>query len=280
MKNRIRVLLVDDEEQFVYNMSRILKVRGFEVATATDGHKAMNTIKYGGGFDVVVLDIKMPGMDGIEALKEIKKWAPDTEVIMLTGHASLSTGAQAIRRGAYDFLMKPCDIEDLVEKIREAYEAESIKRHPVLWPRKLAGEIILHAFSKLKPDDPLTKALEVMSRGVGEEAVEEVYIVDAEDRLHGVVTKRDLVNEAQRAHPQVPLNWTRLLESSQWLPEIPLKSAMRSDYPSTQANAFLTDAANQMIVNNVRSMPVLRAGRVIGVIKLQDVFQYMDHEME
>lgn len=280
VKDKIRVLLVDDEEQFVYNMSRILKIRGFDVSTATDGHKAMNTIKYGGGFDVVVLDIKMPGMDGIEALKEIKKWAPDTEVIMLTGHASLSSGAQAIRRGAYDFLMKPCDIEDLVEKIREAYESESIKRHPVLWPRKLVSEIALHSFSKLKPEDPLTKALEEMSRGLGEEAVEEVYIVDREDQLHGVVTKRDLVNEAQKAHPHVPLNWTRLLESSQWLPETQLKAIMRLDYPSAQANAFLTDAANQMIMHNVRSMPVIRAGKIIGVIKLQDVFQYMDHETE
>jgi CheY-like chemotaxis protein len=280
VKNRIRVLLVDDEEQFVHNMSRILKIRGFDVSTATDGHKAMSAIKYGGGFDVVVLDIKMPGMEGIEALKEIKKWAPDTEVIMLTGHASLSSGEQAIRRGAYDFLMKPCDIEDLVEKIREAYEAESIKRHPVLWPRKLVSEIALHSFSKLKLEDPLTKALEEMSRGLGEEAVEEVYIVDPEDQLYGVVNKRDLVNEAQKAHPHVPLNWTRLLESSQWLPETQLKSIMRSDYPSAQANAFLSEAANKMIQSNVRSMPVLQGEKMIGVIKLQDVFQHLDCPQE
>ncbi len=280
MKDKIHVLLVDDEEQFVYNMSRILKVRGFDVVTATDGHKAIDAIKYGGGFDVVVLDIKMPGMDGLDALKEIKKWAPDTEVIMLTGHASLSSGAQAIRRGAYDFLMKPCDIEDLVEKIREAYEAESIRRHPVLWPRKLVREIALHAFGKLRPEDPLTSALELMSRGVGEEAMEEVYIVDAEDRLQGTVTKRDLVNEAQKAHPQVPLNWTRLMESSQWLPEKPLKAVARADTPSTRADASLSEAANSMIVSNVRSMPVLQGQKVIGVIKLQDVFQHLDHEIE
>jgi two-component system response regulator HydG len=280
VNEKIRVLLVDDEEQFVYNMSRILRIRGFDVSTATDGHKAMDSIKYGGGYDVVVLDIKMPGMDGLEALKEIKKWAPDTEVIMLTGHASLASGAQAIRRGAYDFLMKPCDIEDLVEKIREAYEAESIKRHPVLWPRRLVREIALHSFSKLKPEDPLATALEVMSRSVGGEAVEEVYIVDEGDRLHGLVTKRELVNEAQRAHPNVPLNWTRVLESSQWLPDKPLKEIMRTGTSTIQANAFLTDAANQMIMNNVRSMPVIRAGKVIGVIRLQDVFQHLDHETE
>jgi len=280
MADKIRVLLVDDEEQFVKNMARILKFRGFEVTTALSGHEAVDAIKYGGGFDVVVLDIKMPGMDGLETLGQFKKWAPDTEVIMLTGHATLSSGSQALRMGAYDYLMKPCDVEDLVEKVREAHEAESMKRHPVLWPRRLVREIALHEFEHLKPEGPVTEALEVMRRGVGEEAVEEVFIVDEEKRLLGVVTKRELVDAAQKAHPEITLNWTRLIESPQWLPEKTLKEIMRHEAVSTQGNAFLTDAANQMIVHNVRSMPVVRAGKVLGIIRLQDVFHYLDHEME
>ena len=154
MTSKIRVLLVDDEEQFVKNMARILKFRGFEVTTALSGHQALDAVKYAGGFDVVVLDIKMPGMDGVETLGQIKKWAPDTEVIMLTGHASLSSGTQALTLGAYDYLMKPCDVEDLVEKIREAHEAESMKRHPVLWPRKLVREITLHPDQGTGPGSP------------------------------------------------------------------------------------------------------------------------------
>lgn len=280
MDKKIRVLLVDDEEQFVKNMARILKVRGFDVSTAFSGYEAVDAIKYGGGFDVVVLDVKMPGMDGVATLGEIKKRAPDTEVVMLTGHATLSSGMQAIRSGAYDYLMKPCEVEDLVEKIREAYEAESMKRHPVLWPRKLVREITLHDFKRLRPEDSLADALEVMRRGVGEEAVEEVLIIDDEGLLQGVVTKKELMDEAQRAHPEITLNWTRLIESSQWLPLKALKDVMRTDPVTTQGNAYLTDAANQMIVSNVRSMPVLRAGKVLGVIKLQDVFQYLDHEIE
>jgi len=280
MTSKIRVLLVDDEEQFVKNMARILKFRGFEVTTAESGHQALDAVKYGGGFDVVVLDIKMPGMDGLETLGHIKKWAPDTEVIMLTGHASLSSGTQALTMGAYDYLMKPCDVEDLVEKIREAHEAESMKRHPVLWPRKLVREITLQPIRGLDPGAPLSEALEVMRRDVGGEAVEEVFILDKDDRLLGVVTKRDLVEAAQRAHPGISLNWTRLLESQGWLPEKPLKEIMRHEPVTTQGNAFLTDAANQMIVHNVRSMPVLRAGKILGVIRVQDVFQYLDHEME
>ncbi|MEW6668459.1 MAG: response regulator [Thermodesulfobacteriota bacterium] len=280
MTDKIRVLLVDDEEPFVENMTRILKFRGFEVTTALSGYQALDAVKYAGGFDVVVLDIKMPGMDGLETLGLIKRWAPDTEVIMLTGHASLSSGTQALTLGAYDYLMKPCDVEDLVEKIREAYEAESIKRHPVLWPRKLVREIALHPVRGLDPEALLSEALEVMRRDVGAEAVEEVFVLDKGDRLLGVITKRDLVEAAQRAHPGVSLNWTRLLESLAWLPGKPLKEMMRHDPVATQGNAFLTDAANQMIVHNVRSMPVLRAGKVLGVIHLQDVFQYLDTEME
>ena len=280
LSEKIRVLLVDDEEQFVINMARILKVRGFDVSTAFSGYEAVDAIKYGGGFDVVVLDVKMPGMDGIATLKEIKKWAPDTEVIMLTGHATLSSGTQAMRKGAYDYLMKPCDIADLTEKIKEAHEAESIKRHPVLWPRKTVREITLHSLKKLLPDEPLVKALEMLGRESGEAAVEEVYILDNEDRLQGVVTKRDLLNEAQKIHPEGSLTWSTLLENPHWLPEKVAKRIMRHNPITIQLNGHLTDAANQMIMNKVRCMPVLKAGKAIGIIKLQDVFQYVEHEIE
>jgi DNA-binding response OmpR family regulator len=280
VSNKIRVLLVDDEKQFVTNMARILKVRGFDVTTAFDGYQAMDAIKYGGGFDVVVLDVKMPGLDGVAALGEIKKWAPDTEVIMLTGHATLESGTQAMRKGAYDYLMKPCDIEDLVEKIKEAHEAEEIKRHPVLWPRKLVREITLHPFGKLHPEEALSKALEIMSREEGEESTEEVYVVDREDRPLGIVTRRDLVNEAQKLQADRLLDWAYLLQNPQRLPQKTLKEVMRPQPLATQANAYLTDAANQMIVHNLRRLPVVRAEKMIGVIKLEDVFQYMDHEIE
>jgi CheY-like chemotaxis protein/CBS domain-containing protein len=280
VNKKIRVLLVDDEKQFVTNMARILKVRGFDVTTAADGYQAMDAIKYGGGFDVVVLDIKMPGLDGVAALGEIKKWAPDTEVIMLTGHATLESGAQAMRKGAYDYLMKPCDIEDLVEKIKEAHEAEEIKRHPVLWPRKLVREITLHPFGKLHPEDDLSKALELMSREQGEESIEEVYVLDQEDRVLGIVTKRDLVNEAQKAGDESSLDWAGLIQNPRRLPQKTMKEVMRPQPLATQANAYLTDAANQMLVHNLRRMPVVRAEKMIGVIKLQDVFQYLDHEIE
>jgi two-component system, NtrC family, response regulator HydG len=280
LEEKIRVLLVDDEEQFVNNMARILKTRGFEVTRAYNGYQAVEAVKYEGGFDVVVLDVKMPGMDGVETLGEIRKRAPDTAVIMLTGHATLDSGTRAMRKGAYDYLMKPCDIEDLVEKIKEAHEAERIRRHPVLWPRKLVREIPLDTFARLRREEPLASALEVMSREEGGGSIDEVHVVDREDRLQGVVTRRDLLNEAQKAHPEFTVTWPVLVNNPKLLPEKAISKILRRRVLSTQANVFLTDAAHQMIQHNLRRMPVVRAGKMIGVIKLEDVFQYMDHEME
>ena len=280
MSKTIRVLIVDDEVRFVETLAKRLRERRFHVSPAFDGFEGVNAIKHGDGFDVVVLDIKMPGMDGIETLNEMKKLAPDTEVIMLTGHATVSSGIQAMRLGAYDYLMKPCDIEDVVEKIKEAHERRSIKRHPVLWPRKTVGEIVLHHVAKLGPEAPLIKALEVMSRESGQEAVEVVYILDHEDRLKGMVTKRDLLNEAQKARPDVPLTWTNLLKNSQLLSDKRSVEIMRPAPITTNPDEGLADVARQMIMNNIRCMPVVKAGKVIGIIKMQDIFKYVDDEME
>ena len=120
MKEKIRVLLVDDEEQFVINMARILKVRGFNVSTAFSGYEAVDVIKYGGGFDVVVLDVKMPGMDGHEALRNMKILKPDLEVIMLTGYGTVESSLEAWGDSVFTYLTKPCDIDILAEKIRDA----------------------------------------------------------------------------------------------------------------------------------------------------------------
>jgi len=281
LEKKIRVLLVDDEEQFVINMAKILKVRGFEVSTAFDGYEAVDAIEHEGRFDVVLLDVKMPGLDGIAVLREIKKREPDTEVIMLTGHATLTSGTQAMREGAYDYLMKPCDIEDLTEKLREAYHVESIKRHPVLWVRQTVNEITLGSFKKLHHEDPVINALEIFDPETRKTVVEEVYIQDHEDRLMGIVTKRDLLNEAQDANPELSLDWTQVMENPELLPPLTLGQVMRADRPvTTSPEESLTETAQRMISNNVRCMPVVKDGKVLGIVRMQDILQYVEHEIE
>jgi DNA-binding NtrC family response regulator len=123
--NRIRVLLVDDEEDFVRVVEKRLRKREVDTAVVTTGHDALAELE-GGGVDVVVLDVRMPGMDGLETLEEIKRRHPDVEVIMLTGHASLDAALNGMELGAFDYLMKPMDIDDLLYRIEDAYEKKTL----------------------------------------------------------------------------------------------------------------------------------------------------------
>jgi len=124
---KIKLLLVDDEVPFVETMSKRLKKRDFDVNTAHSGLDAMKVLENNDKIEVVVLDVKMPGMDGIDTLREIKKIYPLTEVVMLTGHATVESAIEGMRFGAFDYLMKPCDIDQLVFKVTQA--AEKKQKH-------------------------------------------------------------------------------------------------------------------------------------------------------
>jgi DNA-binding NtrC family response regulator len=115
-----KILLVDDEVVFTTNMSKLLTNRGYKVTAANSGDAAIQALEKE-NFDVVVLDLKMPGMDGLTTLKEIKKLGLFTETLILTGHGSIDTALEAIKLGAYDYLTKPCEIEDLLGKIEGAW---------------------------------------------------------------------------------------------------------------------------------------------------------------
>lgn len=114
-----KVLLVDDEEDFINLMSQRLETRGLKVVAVTSGEEAV-AISDDQNFDVAVVDLAMPGIDGIETLKQIKNRRPDIEVIMLTGQATVQSGIEAMKHGAVDFLEKPVDLNELMEKIRLA----------------------------------------------------------------------------------------------------------------------------------------------------------------
>jgi DNA-binding NtrC family response regulator len=114
------VLLVDDEAPFVDTMTKRLTKRKLTVFKSYSGEEALETLKENSQIDLVILDVKMPGMDGIETLKEIRKEFPLVEVIMLTGHATVETSIEGMRLGAFDYLMKPCDMDVLIEKVNAA----------------------------------------------------------------------------------------------------------------------------------------------------------------
>ena len=114
-----KVLIVDDEKDFVEMFSLRLKETGDKVFTAYSGKECLDRLEKE-TIDVVVLDIKMPGMDGIETLKEIKKRHPIVEVILLTGHGAIETAVEGMKQGAYDYLLKPADAREISAKLQGA----------------------------------------------------------------------------------------------------------------------------------------------------------------
>lgn len=120
------VLLVDDDESFVRSLSFTLEAEGYDVAVALGGLEALEKIRPG-SVDVVILDMLMPDQDGLEILRRTREVSPLTEVLVLTGHGSVSAGLEAMRMGAFDYLLKPCEPDDLLDRIRRALEKKAIE---------------------------------------------------------------------------------------------------------------------------------------------------------
>ena len=116
-----RILLVDDEERFRANLEKMLGAQGLAVSARGSGVAALEELRLH-PYDVIVLDIRMPGMDGLATLGEIRGIDPEVEVIILSGHASMDAAMEINKLGGYDYLMKPCPLEDLLLKIEAAYE--------------------------------------------------------------------------------------------------------------------------------------------------------------
>jgi DNA-binding NtrC family response regulator len=147
---KIRVLIVDDEEQFVEQLSERLQLRDYDVTSCTGGEEALGIVrKY--NFDVIILDVAMPGMDGIETLREIKNIKPLIEVIMLTGHATVESAIEGMKLGAFDYLLKPTKTDDLVLKVDSAYARKAMQEERIRQAR--ANEIFTSPLSALKKGD-------------------------------------------------------------------------------------------------------------------------------
>jgi DNA-binding NtrC family response regulator len=142
---QMRMMLVDDEERFLSTTKKLLARKGYDVLTASNGAQALETLATQ-TIHVVILDVKMPGMDGVSILKEIKKRFPLVEVIMLTGHATVESAVDGLKSGATDYLMKPADIDELVSKAEEAFSKRKVleekirvaqRRHFMKSPREI-----------------------------------------------------------------------------------------------------------------------------------------------
>jgi DNA-binding NtrC family response regulator len=133
------VLLVDDELEFVETLVKRLKKRNLPVKGVRSGEEALRCL-HDQPFDIVVLDVKMPGMNGVETLREIKRLYPLVEVIMLTGHASMEVAIEGMELGAFDYLMKPMNIDELLYKLQDAYKKKSLQREKIKRMKEVIGD--------------------------------------------------------------------------------------------------------------------------------------------
>ena len=126
MSAKPKVLIVDDEERFRTTLRKLLSIRQMETMDVGSADEAFSELEKN-PYDVILLDVKMPGMNGIEALGKIKKQHPDVEVIILTGHASVDAAVEIMKLGGYEYLLKPCPVDELAGKIESAWERKTAR---------------------------------------------------------------------------------------------------------------------------------------------------------
>ena len=124
-----RVLVVDDEAAERITLGDLLRLEGFEVTLAASGEEALSLAMKGSPFDVAILDLRLPGIDGIEVLENLHRHSPTTVVILITGYATLETAISALRKGAYDYLLKPCPVEQILEAVQRGLSELEKERH-------------------------------------------------------------------------------------------------------------------------------------------------------
>jgi DNA-binding response OmpR family regulator len=140
-----RIVVVDDEATARVSLAEILRLEGYEVSTAASGEEALSLLKRNDPFDLMVLDLKMPGMDGLEVTEAVREQAPSTVIILLTAFGTLETAIEAIRKGAHDYLLKPAPIPEILESVRtglDKHRHEKQRQHLVSQLQRTLSELV------------------------------------------------------------------------------------------------------------------------------------------
>jgi CheY-like chemotaxis protein/CBS domain-containing protein len=295
MGHKIKVLMVDDEEKFRSTTKKILQRKGFDTVLAASGEEAIG--KLDEHPDVVILDIKMPGMDGHQALEEIKKRSPNIPVIMLTGHGALPSAKEALDKGAFDYLAKPCDINMLSDKIEEACRhAEDPQGFE---EKRVMGIMVpLQEYTMVSAEDSVKDAIlklkasfasKLSTSRLMETGHRSVLVMDDKNIVQGILAIRDLLELILPSYLTAPkpsmadsIQYSPMFWQGMFIKEVKQKSEIRirdvmSPAPLTiEGTASLMEAAYMMMKFNARRLVVKIAGKVIGVIREQDLFFEME----
>ena len=284
--------MVDDEEQFRATTSRLLNKRGYDTTIAGTGEEAINILE-GKPYDVVVLDVKMPGMDGHEALSQIKDINPEIQVIMLTGHGTPDSAKKSLIRNAFDYLNKPCDIDILCSKINDAYAA---KHHGEPREEKTARDIMLHIddYTTVTMNDTIKETIQklmesfkglVSSSRIMETGHRSLLVFDQNNELVGILSILDLIKAVRPAYLSAPkpstadsiqfssMFWTGLFTTqTKALADKKVADIMSESPPHVDENTNLMEVADLMYRKRLRRVIVTSNDRVIGIVREQELF--------
>ena len=295
MRKGIRLLMVDDEAQFRSTTQKTLNRKGFDTILAASGEEALERL--GQDPDVVVLDVKMPGMDGHQVLKEIRKRKPDLPVIMLTGHGKVPSAQEALGEGAFDYLTKPCDIDLLTAKVLEAYRFGHVDKPE---EERLVRDVMIpiSEYTTITEDQSVGEAVKklresfsaaVCTSRVMETGHRSIIVFDRQGKLKGMLAIVDLLRAVMPAYLSAPKPSTA--DAIQYSPMFwrgafdrevgslakrPLGEIMSPAPMTIRDDSNLMEAAYTMVTEKMRRMVVMRNGEVAGVIREQDLFFEME----
>lgn len=291
MEDKIKVLMVDDEEQFRSTTSKILTRRGYATTIAGSGLEAIEALKKE-RHDVVILDVKMPGMDGHETLAEIKKIVPDVPVIMLTGHGDLDSAKKSLKHGASDYLNKPCEIDLLAAKINDVYKAASkgVKEE------KTAKDIMipLEEYTTIDEDATVKQGIEALKKSyesfastgkIMETGHRSILVFGRKGEISGILSIMDLIVALRPAYLSAPkpsmadtlqyspMFWSGLFTlQTKALLKKKVKDIMSDPPLIVDEDANLMEVADLLYTRNARRLGVTRKGSIVGIVREQEIF--------
>jgi DNA-binding response OmpR family regulator len=290
MSINIKLLMVDDEERFRTTTAKILERKGYETVMAASGEQALE--KMSEKPDVVILDIKMEGMDGHETLRKIREIDADVPVIMLTGHGALPSAQEALDSGAQDYLNKPCDVDLLSAKIRDAVAAA--KQEP--YRERLAEEVMipLTNYTTITEDESVRSAVaklrDLSSQLVSTDRIMDtghrsILVFDKAGDLTGIIGPMDLIAAARPPYLSAPkpsmadslqystMFWQGLFTSRiKEIADMKVREIMSDSPPVVDASANLMEIAETMFFQRARRLAVAKNGKIVGVVREQEMF--------
>ena len=295
MSQKIKVLMVDDEPRFRQTTSSLLTKKGFETTIAASGEEAIEIISKNRQ-DVVVLDVKMEGMDGHQALAEIKRISPETQVIMLTGHGTADSARDSKELDAFDYLSKPCDIDLLAMKINEAH---AVKKTGADRVEKKVRDIMtsIEEYSSVSVNETVREAIGKLLRSLDELASSSriregghraLLVFDEKQKLVGLLTIKELIKAVRPYYLSPPkstqaemVRFSPVFRDA-WDGVFTIQMRMLADKkvgevkmdpsPMIDEGANLMEVVELIFKTGATRLVVTSNGKVTGILREQDLF--------